>query len=111
MEKLIYKIGIDEAGKFLERPNRFIAKVELKDRGEVICHVHDSGRIRELLFLGNEVSLKKAKEGSKRKTDWDLISAKADDGEDILINSAYHRYTSENFLKDLRSHLLEKLIV
>lgn len=38
MEKLIYKIGIDEAGKFLERPNRFIAKVELKDRGEVICH-------------------------------------------------------------------------
>lgn len=100
MEKLIYKIGIDEAGKFLERPNRFIAKVKLKDRGEVICHVHDSGRIRELLFLENEVNLKKAKEGSKRKTDWDLISAKADDGEDILINSAYHRYISENFLRD-----------
>ena len=30
-----------------------------------------------------------------------MISAKADDGEDILINSAYHRYISENFLKDL----------
>ena len=68
MEKLIYKIGIDDIGKFLERPNRFIAKVELKDRMEVICHVHDSGRIRELLFLGNEVSLKKAKEGSNIKT-------------------------------------------
>lgn len=100
MDKLIYKIGIDTTGKFLERPNRFIAKVELKDQKEVICHVHDSGRIKELLFLGNEVSLKKAKEGSKRKTDWDLISAKADDGEDILINSAYHRYISENFLRD-----------
>lgn len=100
MEKLIYKIGIDTIGKFLERPNRFIAKVELEDRKEIICHVHDSGRIRELLFLGNEVSLKKAKEGSKRKTDWDLISAKADDGENILINSAFHRYISENFLRD-----------
>lgn len=36
MEKLIYKIGIDTIGKFLERPNRFIAKVELKDQKVMI---------------------------------------------------------------------------
>ena len=45
MEKLIYKIGIDDTGKFLERPNRFIAKVELKDRKEITCHVHDSSQL------------------------------------------------------------------
>ena len=56
MEKLIYKIGIDDTGKFLERPNRFIAKVELKDQKEVICHVHDSGRIKELKTLGIEIN-------------------------------------------------------
>lgn len=96
---LIYNIGIDEHGKFIERPNRFIAHIKLKDGIEAVCHVHDSGRIKELLFEGNTVGLKKAKEGSNRKTSWDVISALSDDGEDILINSAYHRYISENFLK------------
>ena len=98
--KLIYNIGIDIRGKFIERPNRFIAHITLPDETEAVCHVHDSGRIRELLFEGNSIGLKKAKEGSTRKTNWDVISAMSDDGEDILINSAYHRYISENFLKD-----------
>ena len=98
--KLIYNIGIDKRGKFIERPNRFIAHIQLPDKTEAVCHVHDSGRIRELLFEGNSIGLKKAKEGSVRKTGWDVISALSDDGEDILINSAYHRYISENLLKD-----------
>lgn len=98
--KPIYDIGIDKRGKFIERPNRFIAHVQLPDKSEAVCHVHDSGRIRELLFEGNSIGLKKAKEGSVRKTGWDVISALSDDGEDILINSAYHRYISENLLKN-----------
>ncbi len=60
----------------------------------VTAHVHDSGRIKELLYKGNSVSLRKAKDTSKRKTEWDLISAKAEDGEDILLNSSFHRYIS-----------------
>ena len=98
--KLIYDIGIDERGKFIERPNRFIADIKLKDDSIATCHVHDSGRIRELLFPDNSVGIKKAKEGSTRKTKWDVISALSDDNEDILINSSYHRYISENFLRD-----------
>lgn len=98
--KLIYEIGIDKRGKFVERPNRFVADVKLEDNSVVTCHVHDSGRIRELLFTDNSIDIKKAKEGSIRKTQWDVISALSDDKEDILINSSYHRYISEKFLRD-----------
>lgn len=98
--KLIYEIGIDKRGKFVERPNRFVADVKLEDNSVVTCHVHDSGRIRELLFIDNSIGIKKAKEGSIRKTQWDVISALSDDKEDILINSSYHRYISEKFLRD-----------
>lgn len=100
MEKEIYKIEINEIGKFLERPNRFICEAELSDGRKVTAHVHDSGRIKELLYKGNTISLRKAKDISKRKTEWDLISAKAEDGEDILLNSSFHRYISENILRD-----------
>lgn len=100
MRKEIYSIEINEVGKFLDRPNRFICEVELSNGRKVTAHVHDSGRIKELLYKGNMVSLRKAKDMSKRKTEWDLISAKAEDGEDILLNSSFHRYISENLLKD-----------
>jgi len=100
MEKLIYETGETEEGIFLERPNRFICKVKLKDNSEVLVHVHDSGRIKELLYEGNTVNIRRAKNIEKRKTQWDLISAKAEDGEDILLNSAFHRYISENILRD-----------
>lgn len=100
MEKIVYEIGETEEGIFLERPNRFICKVKLKNNEEVLVHVHDSGRIKELLYKGNLVNIRKAKNIEKRKTKWDLISAKAEDGEDILLNSAFHRYISENILRD-----------
>ena len=42
------------AGKFLRRPNRFIAHVQIGDKEE-ICHVKNTGRCRELLVPGTEV--------------------------------------------------------
>ncbi|MGB0405022.1 MAG: DNA/RNA nuclease SfsA [Fusobacterium sp.] len=99
MEKILYEIGKTEEGIFIDRPNRFICKVKL-DNEEVLVHVHDSGRIKELLYKGNKVKIRRAKNIEKRKTKWDLISARADDGEDILLNSAFHRYISENILND-----------
>lgn len=93
----LYRIDTDEEGIFIERPNRFIADIELED--EIIrAHVHDSGRLSELLYKGNKVKVKKA-DKPERKTKWDLISAKGE-GEDVLVNSAYHRYISENLLKN-----------
>jgi len=97
--KELYKIQIDEEATFLERPNRFIAHVKLHTGEEEIVHVHDSGRIKELLYKGNKVKIRRAT-NPNRKTKWDMISGRADDGEDILINSSFHRYIGENLLKD-----------
>lgn len=98
--KKIYEIGNIEKGKFIERINRFIADIEINGKTER-CHVHDSGRIKELLFLGNEIGIKKAENLEKRKTAYDVICALTSEKDEmILINSAFHRYISENVLKD-----------
>lgn len=56
----------------MERPNRFIAKVELL--GEVVtCHVKNTGRCRELLLPGARVIVTH-NPSPKRKTDYDLVS-------------------------------------
>lgn len=56
---------------FLERPNRFVARVELDGR-PVECHVKNTGRLRELLTPGAEVLLSVAA-NALRKTRYDLI--------------------------------------
>lgn len=57
---------------FLERPNRFIARAELDGR-ELICHVKNTGRCRELLVPGARIFLQHS-DSPKRKTQYDLIS-------------------------------------
>lgn len=69
-------------GRFLSRPNRFIAYAEIDGREE-ICHVKNTGRCKELLVPGAEIYLEKAPEGSPRKTGYDLIAVKK--GE-LLVN-------------------------
>ena len=59
-------------GKFIERPNRFIAHVEIDGNIEV-CHVKNTGRCKELLIPGAEVYLQKSN-NPDRKTKFDLIS-------------------------------------
>ena len=59
-------------GKFLSRPNRFIAHVEIDGKEEVV-HVKNTGRCRELLLPGTEVILEDC-EGMDRKTRYDLIA-------------------------------------
>lgn len=59
-------------GKFLDRPNRFIAHVEIEREPETV-HVKNTGRCRELLVPGAEVILQKCDDPS-RKTKYDLIS-------------------------------------
>ena len=68
-------------GRFLRRPNRFIAHVEL-DGQEVVCHVKNTGRCRELLVPGTAVWLCRS-ENPARKTAYDLIAVQKGD---LLIN-------------------------
>ena len=58
-------------GRFLKRPNRFIAHVEI-DGKEEICHVKNTGRCKELLTPGATVWCEKAI-NPNRKTKFDLI--------------------------------------
>lgn len=59
-------------GVFLERPNRFLARVELPGGIETV-HVKNTGRCRELLVPGSTVYLEDC--GTpKRKTRYDLIA-------------------------------------
>lgn len=61
-------------GVFLERPNRFIARV-LAEGQEVIAHVKNTGRCRELLIPGVCVYLQK-NDSPARKTAYSLIAVK-----------------------------------
>lgn len=100
--ELLYEIDIDAVGIFIDRPNRFTANFKLDSNEIVTAHVHDSGRLKELLFPGNKVLLRKAKNTENRKTSWDVIAAISDDNEEILINSSFHRYIAENLLKHVK---------
>ncbi len=67
-----------ERGIFLERPNRFLARVRREGTDEVlICHVKNTGRCRELLVPGAAVYIQKAANPA-RKTAYDLISVEKD---------------------------------
>ncbi len=66
-------LGDLEEGILVERANRFLALVNLRGRA-IEAHVADSGRLKELLFPGNRVMVRKA--GSpNRKTSHDLVLA------------------------------------
>ena len=71
-------------GKFISRPNRFIAEIQLGAE-RVICHVKNTGRLKELLVPGATVWLEKS-DNPNRKTAYDLIAVQKS-GEIINIDS------------------------
>lgn len=62
------------SGKYIDRPNRFIANVSVNGRCETV-HVKNTGRCRELLVPGATVYLQDWGDScSSRKTRYDLIA-------------------------------------
>ncbi|MGN1404240.1 MAG: DNA/RNA nuclease SfsA [Ruminococcus sp.] len=74
------------SGIFLERPNRFIAHVEINGVSEIV-HVKNTGRCKELLLPGSTVYLSVA-DNPSRKTKYDLIAVEKqrDGAPPLLIN-------------------------
>ncbi|WP_026834741.1 DNA/RNA nuclease SfsA [Eubacterium xylanophilum] len=68
--------------KFINRPNRFIAEVEIEGKVEIV-HVKNTGRCKEILIPGCEVWLH-APGTPGRKTKYDLVAARKQSG--MLIN-------------------------
>lgn len=75
-----------EKGRFIERPNRFIARVEINGQTETV-HVKNTGRCKELLQKGCTVYLEES-DNPERKTKYDLVAVeKQRDGKpSLLIN-------------------------
>lgn len=69
-------------GKFLERPNRFIAKVLIHGQVEEV-HVKNTGRCKELLIPGAKIFLEDCSHNKNRKTKYSIISVWKDD---MLVN-------------------------
>ncbi len=72
-------------GSFLDRPNRFIAHVEVNGFTETV-HVKNTGRCGELLLPGSEVWLT-APGTEGRKTKYDLIAVRKSNGMMVNIDS------------------------
>lgn len=73
------------SGRFISRPNRFIAKVNINGQEKTV-HVKNTGRCKELLIPGCKVFLAPS-ENPNRKTKFDLIAViKKTENKEILIN-------------------------
>lgn len=86
-------------GKFISRPNRFIATVEIDGKNETV-HVKNTGRCKELLVPGCTVYLS-VSDNPLRKTKYDLIAViKNTKNGSILINtdSQIPNFAAEEFL-------------
>lgn len=73
-------------GRFLNRPNRFIAKIEINGQEESV-HVKNTGRCKELFVPDAAVYLSRS-DNPERKTKYDLIAVekKTSYTETLLVN-------------------------
>ncbi len=97
----VLDLPADEKAIFKERINRFTGIVDIiGGESNVKIHIHDSGRLGEILFPGNVVYIKRAP-GKKRKTKWDLIAGDVD-GRIVFVNSMYHRRIAVKLITELQ---------
>jgi sugar fermentation stimulation protein A len=91
-------------GTFLERPNRFTVVFKSNNPEPMIesAHLRDPGRLKELLYPGARLLLRKATTNPKRKTKFDVIAVFKDNLW-VLINSGFH--------SDLAQELIESKMV
>ncbi len=82
-------------GVFVRRVNRFAAVVFLGG-AEMMCHVKNTGRLKELFVPGARVYLQKAREG--RKTGYDIIAVDKN-GRTVNVDSQAPNAAAFEYLK------------
>lgn len=94
-------------GKFVNRPNRFTIEFIHNNTLE-LAHLHDPGRLKELLIKNVEILVKFVPTFKKtgRKTRYDVIAVKYNQ-EWVLINSGYHNNLVEELIHDRKIKKLE----
>lgn len=84
-------------GRFLERPNRFIAHVEIEGQKEIV-HVKNTGRCAELFVPGAVVYVQE-NDSPGRKTKWDLIGVEK--GKKMInVDSQIPNYVAKEWIEE-----------
>ena len=100
-------------GRFIERPNRFIAQVEVDGQIETV-HVKNTGRMKELLLPKIPVSLD-VSDNPARKTRCDLITVQKmmPDGSVQIVNvdSQAPNQVAEEWIRSGRGPFSEQAVV
>lgn len=101
LSKPLMEVPWDVLGIFRSRSNRFSGIVDITNLDSfcgVKVHIHDPGRLSEILYPGNEILLKRVK-SKNRVTEWDLIAGRC--GRNwVLAHSGYHRRIAEVIIRD-----------
>ena len=99
-----FQLPWDVEATFIERPNRFLctALIDSDDKERrVEAHVHDPGRMTELLLPNARLRLRRAS-NPDRKTKWDLLAIQLQEGRNkgkwVLTNTGHHRKIMETVL-------------
>lgn len=85
-------------GRFISRPNRFIANVEIDGTNEV-CHVKNTGRCKELLIPGLTTVYVQGSDNPNRKTKYSLIGVLKDDKKINMDSQVTNKVVHEWILK------------
>lgn len=91
---VVYSIKDDlEFAKVIDRPNRFLINARLHN--EVVrVHIHDPGRLQELIYPGSEITVRKT---HGIKTEWSVTTAVLKD-ENILLDTRFHNAIASEFV-------------
>lgn len=92
----------------MRRLNKFLVEVNVNGRVEY-AHLHDPGRLEEILIKGRNLLL--AERNGKRKTKYDVISAYLNEW--VFVHSGYHSIFAENILnkkliEELKNYKIKK---
>ena len=87
--------------KYISRPNRFTIEFKNEKNELEIAHLHDPGRLKELLIPNTDVLVKYVPtyKSTGRKTKYDVIAIKYLE-EWVLLNSSYHNKIVSGIIKE-----------
>jgi len=99
MKTEILNIKIDREAKIIKRINKYVVSVELDNGNVEEVHLHDPGRLLDIVYSGNRVLLQYKGDNLKRKTAYDIIAGWSNNSW-VIIHSIYPNYIVEELLKN-----------
>lgn len=98
--------------KYVSRPNRFTIEFKNEDNKIETAHLHDPGRLKELLIENTDVLIKYVPTHKKtgRKTKYDVVAIMYQN-KWVLLNSSYHNKLVDELIENSEIKDLEEFHV